>query len=85
MRLSNYKTDKQKRDHINRYWNKESLFDVLEAYLAPYVDEEECKKYEPENYEIWQDIKNNLKTKKAVLEKYLDVAWDIICEEYSYA
>ena len=83
MKYSLYKTDKQKISHINRYWNKENLLTVLESYLMWHVDEERCKQDDPENYEIWQDMKK-LKTKKAIINKYLNLIWDVIWEEYSY-
>ena len=85
MRYSLYKTKKQKIDHINRYWSKPNLLCVLESYLMPHLDEQKCKEEDPESYDIWQDMKNNLKTKKAIINKYLDVIWEIIWEEYSYA
>lgn len=71
MYLRNYKTDKQKRDHIYRYWPKEYLFDLVENYT---IDDE------PLRTEMLA-----CKTKKELLNKYLNECWDFVCEEYSYA
>ncbi len=74
-----YKTDKQKIAHINRYWSKENLFTLLENYLVP------CKNIwenDPEDIAIWNDCKK-LKTKKAILNKYINVIWEFVWEEYS--
>lgn len=61
------------------------MFELMHDYLCLYEDDEKNKASDPESYEIWQDIKENCKTKKALLEKYLDVVWEAVCEEYSYA
>ena len=70
MYLRNYKTDKQKYDHIYRWWRKEALFDLMEAYLED----------EPE---LLAEMRA-CKTKKELLSKHLQDVWDIVCEEYSY-
>lgn len=73
-----YKTDKQKIAHVNRYWGKENLFTLLENYLVP------CKNIlenDPEDIAIWNDYKK-LKTKKAILNKYINVIWEFVWEEY---
>ena len=75
-----YKTDKQKIAHINKYWNKDSLFTLLEDYLIP------CRNIwenDPDDIKMWNDCKQ-LKTKKAVLEKYINQIWEFVWEEYSY-
>ena len=74
MYLRNYKTDKQKRSHIERWWKKEDLFNLIAAYTR------DCD----EDMDIWHDIEQNCKTRKALLDKYLELCWEIVCEEYSY-
>ena len=76
-----YKTKKQKIAHVNKYWKKEYLFDLLENYLIPYKNIDEN---DPEDIAMWNDCQK-LKTKKAVLEKYIDKIWEFVWEEYSYA
>ena len=71
MYLRNYKTDKQKRDHISKYWQKDSLFDLVDSYTED----------DPELHTQMMSCK----TKKELLEKFLPECWDIVCEEYSYA
>lgn len=71
MYKSFYKTDKQKRNHINRYWPKQYLFDVIDSYT--------------EDDEPLHTNMLSCKTKKELLDKYLEECWEFIWEEYSYA
>ena len=71
-------TNKQNYNHIYRYWRKPDLLNIIEDYLVDINCPEE-------DWQIYLDITKNLKTKKAILNKYLDLVWDIILEEYSYA
>lgn len=71
-------TNKQKYNHIYRYWRKQDLLNIIEDYLVDINCPEE-------DWQTYLDITKNLKTKKAILNKYLDLVWDIILEEYSYA
>jgi len=80
MKASFYKTDKQKRAHLARYWSKQCLFDMVEEYLCPFG----CTP-EKEDLETWNKIKATCKTKKALLDNYLDLCWEFALEEYSYA
>ena len=53
---------------------------LLEEYLIP------CKNIwenDPDDIKIWNDCKK-LKTKKAILNKYIDRIWEFVWEEYSY-
>ena len=77
--LNWYKTNKQKINHVYKYWSKENLFTLLEEYLIP------CKNIwenDPDDIKIWNDCKK-LKTKKAILNKYIDIIWEFVWEEYS--
>ena len=71
-------TNKQKYNIIYRTWRKSDLLNLLEDYLADIG----CTK---EEFKIYSDMTKNLKTKKAILNKYLDLVWDIVLEECSYA
>lgn len=77
MLLKNIKTDKQKYNHIYRYWKKDDLMSLLEDYLLISGVDEDCV--------IFLEMEENLKTKKAILNKYLNLVWEIVLEEYSYA
>ena len=77
-----YKTDKQKRAHLNRYWRKQNLFDTIECYLCP---SRNVWENDPDDLKTWSDIQANCKTKKALLDKYLDLVWECVWEEYSNA
>lgn len=77
MLLKNIKTDKQKYNHIYRYWKKDDLMSLLEDYLLICGVDEDCM--------IFLEMEENLKTKKAILNKYLNLVWEIVLEEYSYA
>lgn len=77
MLFKNY-TDKQKYNHIYRYWKKDDLLDLLDSVLADINGSDE-------DFKIYMDMTKNLKTKKAILNKYLNLVWEIVLEEYSYA
>ena len=77
MLFKNY-TAKQKYNHIYRHWRKDDLIDFLDSCLADIG----CS---DEEFKIYLDMTQNLKTKKAILNKYLDLVWELILEEYSYA
>ena len=74
-KLKDY-TDKQKYNHIYRYWKKDELLDLLDSYLADINGADE-------DFKIYCDMTQNLKTKKAILNKYLNLVWDIVLEEYN--
>lgn len=77
MLFKNY-TDKQKYNHIYRYWKKDDLLELLDSVLADINGSDE-------DFKIYMDMTKNLKTKKAILNKYLNLVWEIVLEEYSYA
>ena len=62
MLLKNIKTDKQKYNHIYRYWKKDDLMSLLEDYLLICGVDEDCM--------IFLEMEENLKTKKAILKSY---------------
>lgn len=73
MKKSFYNTDKRKYNYIYRHWKKDDLMFLLEDYLLICGIDEDCV--------IYLEMKENLKTKKAILNKYLNIVWDIVMEE----
>ena len=74
MKKSFYNTDKRKYNYIYKYWHKQDLLNVIEDYLVDINCPEE-------DWQTYLDITKNLKTKKAILNKYLNLVWDIVMEE----
>lgn len=74
MKKSFYNTDKRKYNYIYKYWSKDALLALMDDYLADI----NCK---DEDFKIYLDMTQNLKTKKAILNKYLNLVWDIVMEE----
>lgn len=73
MKKSFYNTDKRKYNYIYRHWKKDDLMSLLEDYLLICGIDEDCM--------IFLEMEENLKTKKAILNKYLNLVWDIVMEE----
>jgi hypothetical protein len=73
MKKSFYNTDKRKYNYIYRHWKKDDLMSLLEDYLLICGVDEDCM--------IFLEMEENLKTKKAILNKYLNLVWDIVMEE----
>ena len=74
MEKSFYKTDKSKYNYIYRHWRKDDLMSLLEDYLLISGVGEDCL--------IFLDMEENLKTKKSILNKYLNLVWNIVLDKY---
>jgi len=73
MYKSFYKTDKQKRAYMQKYTSKRELFQLADDWTE--FDEDVT-------------LRNGMlscKTKKELLDKYLNELWEFLWEEYSYA
>jgi hypothetical protein len=73
MYKSFYKTDKQKRAYMQKYASKRELFQLADDWTE--FDEDVT-------------LRNGMlscKTKKELLDKYLNELWEFLWEEYSYA
>ena len=73
MKKSFYNTDQRKYNYIYRHWKKDDLMSLLEDYLLICGVDEDCM--------IFLEMEENLKTKKAILNKYLNLVWDIVMKD----